>query len=204
MINLTALDIVHDGYEHLRKTNRHFRNCSERLVPGEGFGDIRFMVIGEAPGAQEDMLLRPFVGPAGNILRTLCRTAMPFSNCRGGVPHRIWLTNVVKHRPAGNATPSQQAITACRPLLDKEWIAVGCPRIIVPVGATAVQALWGQPVAISRLAGNHFRIATRIGTVVDVWPMFHPSHGLRNPSVQPTIEEHWNAFGEWLQHEPAT
>lgn len=197
-IDYERLNLVNIRYSELRVCNRHFRNHSERLVEGEGLGPIKFMVIGEAPGAQEDMALRPFVGPAGIMLRRLIDTVYPGSNIRQDAPRGVWLTNVVKHRPPMNRTPNVRHIGVCRKLLNDEWCSIGCPTIIVTVGGVATQAVWGAPIAVSTVAGEPFGAQTRQGIYTTVWPMYHPSFGLRNPSMQPVLDEHWRRFGDWL------
>lgn len=179
--------------------DRHFRELGHTLVPGEGDNPIAF-IIGEAPGAQEVIKGRPFVGPSGRVQRQLMSFAglhirgpwfandEPESNC--------WLTNVVKFRPPQNRKPSHVEIVAARPYLRREWIAVGEPKLIIPVGATALQAILGISVSILKVAGRRMTLAERPDMAV--WPMIHPSFGLRgNDLVKDTIEEHWQRLGAW-------
>ena len=134
------------------------------------------MLIGEVPGDQEDQQGKPFVGPAGTLLRTVLNEA-------GIDLDRVYLTNVVKHfkwEPRGkrriHKTPNASEIKACRFWLDAE-IAVLKPKVIVCLGATAAQALLGRG----------FRVTQHRGELIDsnlaphVTATIHPSAILRAP-----------------------
>lgn len=197
-IDYEALDDIY-GWQ---KYNDAFRNLSDTLVPGEGDNAIAF-IMGEAPGAQEEIRRRPFVGPAGRVLRDLMEMVGLFANPFGtkpditGVPN-CWLTNVVKFRPPRNRNPTDAEIKAARPYIRQEWIAVGRPQLIIPVGGIALKAFTGKSQSILRAAGKLHKAVSRDGLPLGVWPMVHPSFGLRNPSVQPLLEKDWEKLGEWL------
>lgn len=196
-INLEALEIVRNW--HIKQRQEYqFNDLSENYVPGEGnFAQI--MLIGEAPGAQEDVAHRPFVGQAGQVLRELMLIAELYT---GQTPHfgtpNCWLTNVLKFRPPRNRNPSPQEIKIFRHLLRAEWQAVGCPRIIVPIGGIALTAIEGKPTGILMHAGTVRFKKSRTGLKLAIVPMIHPSYGLRNKAVQPLIEKDWENFGVWL------
>lgn len=172
---------------------------SERYVAGEG-DNPRYMVIGEAPGAQEDIRLRPFVGPSGRVLRELMAIADIYT---GFTPQfgeaNCWLTNVVKHRPPRNRKPFDNEIIAMRPLLRKEWTAVGKPRVIIPVGGVAMRAVLGSWMSVTKASGRPMikRSKGLNGQTIAVWPMIHPSYALRNTGIQPVVEADWGRLGEW-------
>lgn len=189
-----------------------FPSLGDIYVPGEGADDgnaIAF-IIGEAPGAQEVMRRRPFVGPAGRVLRDLmlladlCSTDQwshgsdDFPETQGYVAPNCWLTNVIKFRPPGNRKPTDDEIKVARPSLRDEWVAVGCPDIIIPVGSTALEAVLGRRESILRSAGKHHKATSKDGTPLHIWPMVHPSFGLRNPAVRPVLERDWERLGEWI------
>lgn len=194
-------------YEDMRR-DKGFRHLKpSRLVPGEGSetSSIAF-IVGEAPGAKEDLILRPFVGDAGEILRQLMDSAGLHSYFSEGSQYRpnCWLTNVLKYRPPANRTPTWDEIQVCRPYLRREWHAVYRPRLIIPVGGVAFTAVMGVQLSILKYAGQGIIKQSRTGprwrTELAVWPMIHPAYALRNKAAQPTVEAHWAKLGEWLDH----
>lgn len=174
---------------------------SERYVPGEG-DNPRVFIVGEAPGAQEDSALRPFVGDSGRILRELMASVGLFT---GETPHfgepNCWLTNVVHFRPPRNRTPTPAELKVARIGLRVEWIAVGRPRIIVPIGGTALKTIMGRgPYSILKMAGSNWPRMSNDGKYyLNFWPMIHPSFGIRNKNVIPLIEKDWGKFEDWLK-----
>jgi probable DNA metabolism protein len=145
-------------------------------VPGEGPGRARLMLVGEQPGDQEDLAGRPFVGPAGQVLdRALAAAGAP----RG----EAYVTNAVKHfkhEPRGkrrlHKTPDSGEVTACRWWLDHERGLVR-PRVIVALGSTAAQAVFGRPVPIGKSRGQALQLPDQAQGVVT----YHPSYLLRLP-----------------------
>lgn len=142
---------------------------AERLVFGEGDPDAAVMVIGEAPGEEEDRTGRPFVGRAGQLLDKVF-AAVDL--------HRddLYITNIVKFRPPANRNPKPEEIAASVPLLI-EQIRLVRPQIIVPLGNVPTQWFLDTKEGITRLRG---RWASWHG--VRVLPMYHPAYLLRNPS----------------------
>lgn len=197
MIDWDKLDELQDWNHSWRITLNS--GLSERYVPGEG-DNPRVLIVGEAPGAQEDAKLRPFVGDSGRVLRDLMASCGLFT---GFTPHfgvaNCWLTNVVHFRPPGNRTPTAPEITVARYGLRDEWCAVGKPRIIVPVGGVAVRAIFGKNLSILRVAGSMFSRQSSCGKNLKIWPMIHPSFGLREKSIIPTIEKDWSRLDRWLK-----
>lgn len=200
MIDWAALDAIEVGNRGWRSA---FPELSTTYVPGEGDNPEAF-IIGEAPGAQEEIHQRPFVGSAGIVLRQLMEIADLYSEHRSletGAPN-CWLTNVVKFRPPKNRNPTPSEVKAARPWLMKEWEAVGSPKLIIPVGGIALKAVTGrQHISILRAAGkNHDYLSAYTGQILHIWPMVHPSFGLRNPAVQPLLEKDWEALGAWRRN----
>ena len=140
-----------------------------------GVGDIHasLMFVGEAPGADEDVQGEPFVGAAGQLLTRMI-TAMGFSR------ETVYIANVLKCRPhtpdqtSGNRRPTPEEMQTCLPFLS-EQIRIIQPKVIVALGATAVEGLFGRPMPITRLRGQWQELH---GT--PVMPTFHPSYLLRN------------------------
>ncbi len=183
-----------EQYAHLA-----FNALAGPFVTGEGDNPIA-MIIGMAPEAQEVIKGRPFVGPAGRVLRDLMDIARLWSTdspCDPSLPANCWLTNVVKFRPPSNRKPTPAEIAAARPYLRREWIAVGRPRVIIPVGGTALQAVTGVTLSITRVAGKLMTFPS--SPDMFIWPMVHPAFGLRTPAVQPLLEKDWQALADWLR-----
>lgn len=147
------------------------RHLSPRTVLGEGPQDAAWMLIGEAPGADEDAQRRPFVGRAGRLLTALMEDA-------GLDRSEVYVTNLVKRRPPGNRNPSAAEIAASAAVLEAE---IGCvqPSIVTPLGNVPTMHLLGRHVRISHAHGRWF--AWRGRTVV---PMFHPAYLLRNARTE--------------------
>lgn len=199
MIDHDALD---DVEEMARAAKRELNtDLGDRYVPGEG-GNPTAFIVGEAPGAQEDIALRPFIGPAGDVLRQLMEIPVLYatsSSCGPPYEPNCWLTNVVKFRPPRNRTPFDNEISAFRPVLRKEWQAVGCPQLIIPVGGVALQAVTGRRTSILKAAGKCHKVRSKGGRELYVWPMVHPSFGLRaGEQVQELLEKDWEALAKWL------
>jgi len=145
-------------------------------VSGEGSREARLMLVGEQPGDEEDQQGKPFVGPAGKLLRRLLGEA-------GIAPADFYLTNAVKHfswEPRGkrriHKTPTQRQMAACSEWLEREIGAVR-PRVIVALGATALRAVTGARVTITaaREGDLHHPSGARI------FATYHPSAALRAP-----------------------
>jgi len=132
------------------------------------------MIIGEAPGADEDRIGRPFVGRAGQLLdRMLAAIGLDRSN--------VLITNVVYWRPPGNRTPTAAEIASCLPFVFR-LITLVRPKVLVLSGGTAAAALLPQGQGITRLRGRWFDLAVPgLDQPVPTLPMFHPSFLLRTP-----------------------
>lgn len=143
-----------------------------------GVGDIEspLMFVGEAPGADEDAQGEPFVGKAGELLTRIIKT-MGFSR------ETVYIANVLKCRPdmppgaPGNRKPTSDEMKTCLPYL-LEQIDILKPRVIVALGATAVEGLFGKPMPITKLRGNWQTFRE-----TPVMPTFHPAYLLRNQAM---------------------
>jgi DNA polymerase len=146
-----------------------------KSVPGEGPADAKVMLIGEAPGWNEDQQGRPFVGAAGKFLEELLAKA-------GLKRSEVFITNVVKSRPPGNRDPLPDEIAACAPYLDRQ-IQVIDPDVIVTLGRFSM-ARWFPGERISRIHGQPKRVGRRL-----IVPMYHPAAALHQQALRSTIEE---------------
>jgi uracil-DNA glycosylase len=141
----------------------------KRVVFGEGDPRAEVVVVGEAPGADEDRVGRPFVGRAGRLLDQLLLSA-------GFTRETVFICNVLKCRPPGNRNPQPDEIAACNPYLTRQLELIG-PRAIFALGAFAAQTLLNTSVPISRLRGTIHTYGD-----VPVIPTYHPAALLRNPA----------------------
>ena len=147
------------------------------LVFGEGPATADVMLIGEAPGAEEDRAGRPFVGPSGQLLDRMLGSI-------GLVRQQLYITNIVPWRPPGNRTPTDQEVALCLPYCQRH-IGLVAPRLIVPLGGAPAKALLGRAEGITRLRGRWFTLDCPTAPAeISVLPMFHPAYLLRNPAAK--------------------
>ncbi|MDY4031530.1 MAG: uracil-DNA glycosylase [Pyramidobacter sp.] len=141
-------------------------------VPGEGPENARLMIVGEAPGAEEERTGRPFVGRSGRLLTEILAAA-------GLKREEIFITSVCKCRPPKNRTPLRTEIAACLPWLAAQFEAIR-PRLVLAVGNVPSQTLLGVRTGINGLRGRFHQFAWN-GRTMTLRPLFHPAYLLRNP-----------------------
>ncbi len=189
--------------EELRELARGCRACglwarATQTVFGDGATNARLLVVGEQPGNSEDLEGAPFVGPAGRLLDEALVEA-------GIDRERVYVTNVVKHfkwrrAPSGkrriHQKPDRGEVEACRPWLEAEVARVR-PELIVCLGATAAQALFGRAFRVTRERGQVLEsdLGPALATI-------HPSAVLRAPDQRDEVYAGFvtdlRAAGEWL------
>ena len=160
------------------KLEQHVKNCKKcrlcqnrtNVVFGEGVIDANLMFIGEAPGADEDRLGRPFVGKAGKLLDKGLN-ALEFDRYKN-----FYIANICKCRPEGNRIPMEDEAEACLPYL-RNQVALIKPRIIVCLGATAAKFIIDKKARITSIRGQWFE---RKGYYLIA--TFHPAALLRDES----------------------
>jgi DNA polymerase len=146
-------------------------------VPGEGNASADLMFVGEAPGATEDELGRPFVGAAGQLLDKIIGAIKLSRN-------DVYICNVLKHRPPGNRNPMPDEVQACSPFLLRQ-IELIQPKVIVALGTFAAQTLLNTKEGIGKLRGKVHRYYG-----VPLVVTYHPAALLRNPGwKRPTWED---------------
>ncbi|MGH8250345.1 MAG: uracil-DNA glycosylase [Steroidobacteraceae bacterium] len=160
-------------WETLAATVRDCRLCGlcetrTQTVFGTGDRHAKLMVIGEAPGAEEDRQGEPFVGRAGVLLNSMLRAA-------GFERHEVFIANVLKCRPPGNRDPSQEEAARCLPYLRRQIELIG-PAAILCVGRIAAQRLLGRDEPLARMRGRVHRL-----DAVPVIVTYHPAYLLRSP-----------------------
>jgi uracil-DNA glycosylase len=133
------------------------------------------MVIGEAPGEQEDRQGEPFVGPAGQLLDQMLR-ALGLGRTPGPPETQVYIANTLKCRPPRNRNPEPGELARCEPFLQRQ-IALVQPRIILAMGRFAIQQLLRSDEAVGRLRG---RVHAYEGVPVVV--TYHPAYLLRQPA----------------------
>ena len=147
---------------------------ARNLVFSDGIAGARVMIVGEAPGRDEDLAGKPFVGKAGQLLDKML-AAIGLGRDRADAP--VYITNVLPWRPPQNRDPKPDEIAMMRPFLMRH-IELAKPELIVIVGNWSCQALLGKR-GITRLRGQWTQVAD-----LPALPMFHPAYLLRNPEVK--------------------
>lgn len=140
----------------------------KNIVFGEGSPEASLMFIGEAPGSEEDIQGRPFVGEAGQLLTRLI-LKMGFKR------EEVYIANIVKCRPPSNRDPEEDEIEACFPFLIKQ-IKIISPSIIVSLGRISARTLLKTKISITKLRGRFYEYEG-----IPLMPTFHPAYLLRNP-----------------------
>jgi uracil-DNA glycosylase family 4 len=157
------------------------RDTATNLVFADGNADSQVMIIGEAPGADEDRQGRPFVGMDGQLLdRMLASIGLDRSSS--------YISNILPWRPPGNRKPTPNEVTVCLPFL-RRHIELINPKILVLVGGTSAQALLGVAHGIPRLRGRWHDYtgverASEKASPIPAMPIFHPAYLLRKPGMK--------------------
>ncbi len=171
------MDELSYRFEELREEVRNCKKCplhASRNQPvfGSGNPSARIMLIGEAPGADEDREGVAFIGKAGKLIDKIL-TACNFSR-----DEHVFISNIVKCRPPGNRKPEKEEMAACLPYLEQQ-IELIDPVIIVAMGATALKGLKGGEPKITKERGSWQYFKSRL-----MMPTYHPAALLRNPSMK--------------------
>lgn len=172
-------DFTKLSYQEIEKLAQTCTKCQlakgrTKVVFGHGPVPCNLMLIGEAPGAEEDIQGLPFVGRAGQLLTQILASV--------GIkrPDDIYIANTVKCRPPENRAPLPSEQKACGPYLEAQ-IRLVKPKIILLAGSPAVKAILKTDEPITGLRGKWLKLP---GTEIAVMPLFHPAYLLRNPSKE--------------------
>lgn len=144
-----------------------------KVVFGTGSREARWLIIGEAPGEQEDLQGEPFVGPAGRLLDQMLR-AIALDRAQD-----VYITNVLKCRPPRNRDPASEEVAQCRPHLIAQMERLS-PHIILTLGRFAATAVLGVDQPLGRLRGQ-VHLLEQGGLRIPVVATFHPAYLLRSP-----------------------
>ncbi len=163
----------------LRAAIAGFEGCALKdtattLVFSDGNPAARIMLVGEAPGAEEDRAGLPFVGASGQLLdRMLASIGLDRT--------KVLITNILPWRPPGNRTPSETEIAVCLPFVMRH-VALVAPDVLLLLGATAVRAMTGNTQGIRRVRGQwQSLVVPGLDRPLPCLPTYHPAYLLRTP-----------------------
>jgi len=167
-------------YSTMTQVAQHCNQCHRcelgdsrtHAVVGRGNLKAPIMIVGEAPGQNEDETGLPFVGKAGQLLEKI------LASVKLDTEHDVYIVNILKCRPPNNRVPTTEEIKACIPYL-LEQIRLVDPKIILFTGATAVKGLTGDKRGITKIRGTWLEWEGRV-----CMPILHPAYLLRNPSKE--------------------
>jgi uracil-DNA glycosylase len=177
-------------YEEARECRRcPLHTTRTTVVFGAGNADAELMIVGEAPGANEDRMGLPFVGQAGKLLDKLLWEI-------GTQRSDVFVANIVKCRPPNNRDPHPNEIDACHNYLSRQIDLIE-PTVICTLGNFSTKLLRGDPTGISRLHGQEERrvIGSR---AVRLYPLYHPAAALYTPSMLETLRSDFQRIPELL------
>ncbi|HUF86036.1 MAG TPA: uracil-DNA glycosylase [Thermohalobaculum sp.] len=168
--------------DELAEAMRRFEGSELRLgarnlVFADGLPGARVMVIGEAPGGEEDRTGKPFVGRAGQLLDRML-AAIGLARTAPAPEDAVYITNILPWRPPGNRTPSEAEVLSFLPFVLRHVELAG-PDFILALGGTSAKALLGTATGIKRLRGRWVR---HEASALPLLPSFHPAYLLRAPA----------------------
>ncbi len=165
--------------DELREIVAAFDGCNlkftaKNTVFSDGNPEASLMLVGEAPGRDEDIEGRPFVGKSGQLLdRILAAIGRDRTNC--------YIANIVCWRPPGNRDPSPLETEICRPFIERQ-IELAAPKVMVTLGNPSTKLLLKAQTGIMRMRGNWTTYVTPGGAEIAAMPTLHPAYLLRNPA----------------------
>lgn len=165
--------------DELRQQMAEFEGCNlkstaKNLVFADGNPAADVMLVGEAPGRDEDLEGLPFVGRSGQLLdRMLAAIGLDRQS--------VYIANVIPWRPPGNRTPTPQETEICRPFIERQ-VELVAPRILVTLGGPSAKTLLGSTEGVLRLRGTWKTHLTTAGVTIPAMPTLHPAYLLRNPA----------------------
>ncbi len=159
------------------------KKTATNLVFGMGSRQARIMLIGEAPGENEDRQGLPFVGPAGQLLDRML-AAIGLDRHADDSAKAVYITNMLPWRPPGNRSPTDSEIAACMPFMVRH-IELMAPDILIFAGGISAKAMLNRTEGITRLRGRWFDYGSAgLKKSVAAMPMLHPAYLLRNPDAK--------------------
>ena len=179
--NLRARELCNQAQtlDDLRAMVENFDGCALKFsanstVFGYGNPNAELMIIGEAPGADEDRIGEPFVGRSGHLLDKMLQAIhLQRQDC--------YITNILPWRPPGNRTPTDAEVAVCLPFLQRQ-IELIKPNVILLLGASAANAILDNNYSISQLRGHFMEYALHNDFKIQTLATFHPAYLLRSPA----------------------
>jgi len=177
-----------NSLDELRELMIHFDGCNLKntaasTVFGDGNPKTKVMLIGEAPGADEDRIGKPFVGRCGHLLdKMLAAIGLSRNEC--------YITNVLPWRPPGNRTPTDEEIAVCLPFLKRQIELIG-PDILLLLGGIALKSVLDCNDSISRTRGKWLQYSLSQYKELQVLATYHPSYLLRSSNQKAKV---WTDF----------
>jgi uracil-DNA glycosylase len=177
----------------LRAALEAFDGCglkatARQMVFADGNPTAPLMLVGEAPGGEEDRQGKPFVGPAGQLLDKML-AAIGLTRQATTPEEAVYITNIVNWRPPGNRTPTPQEVQTCLPFV-RRHIALVKPKALVLLGAVSAQGLLDTTEGITKLRGQ-WRTVTIDGVDIACLPTLHPAFLLRQPDRKGLAWQDW-------------
>jgi uracil-DNA glycosylase family 4 len=165
--------------DELRQQMAEFDGCNlkftaKNLVFADGNPQADVMLVGEAPGRDEDLEGLPFVGRSGQLLdRILAAIGLDRQS--------VYIANVIPWRPPGNRTPTPHETEICRPFIERQ-VELANPKVLVTLGGPSAKTLLSTTEGVMRLRGNWKAHVTASGVTIPAMPTLHPAYLLRNPA----------------------
>ena len=178
--NLQQLELFLKNYEGLE-----IKNTCRNTVFSDGSCDSEIMLIGEAPGNQEDIEGKPFVGKSGKLLDKILKIInLDRNNC--------YITNLIPWKPPGNRNPTNDEIELCLPII-KKHIQLINPKILMLIGSISTRAILGKDQGITKLRGQ-WHIYKDLKIDIPALPIFHPAYLLRRPANKSLVMKDMLSF----------
>lgn len=164
--------------DELKDAIEKFEGCAlkksaSNTVFGVGNPEAKLVLVGEAPGAEEDRQGLPFVGPSGKLLDAMLRSI-------GLSREEVYITNILPWRPPGNRPPTTAETAVCEPFV-RRHLELIVPKVVVCLGGSSAKALMEEDRGITRLRGTWKEMVFADGAKADLTAMFHPAYLLRTP-----------------------
>lgn len=185
----TKVTAAHPAYncknlKELKEAMQNFTGCALKetalnTVFSDGNPSSDVMLVGEAPGADEDTQGLPFVGQSGQLLNKIFASV-------GLSRDKLYIANIVPWRPPGNRTPSTDEIAACQPFIEQH-IELVKPKILVLLGGVAAKTLLKTNGAITSLRGKFINYTTHDGNTIPCLATYHPAYLLRSPGQKAQV-----------------
>lgn len=161
-------------------------NTRNNPIIGDGVYGADIMLIGEAPGAEEDEKGKPFIGRSGRLLMQM------LADIGISREKNLYITNTLKCRPPENRNPKADETKACKGYLDRQ-IELHDPKVIILVGNYACKYFLGKDAAITKIHGTFIKKDGRV-----LFPVFHPAAILRTPKLKPLAKHDFNILSDYL------